>query len=425
MRRFRIDTGINVSPLEVLDAPEAGAAGALLCNGIVACEAVYEYPQYDDSGKVVSIRRELVTHEALFGDSVRTLARAPVTLGHPDEMVTPENIDVLGVGDADSTVEEKTIEKRGGYAAVRLAIRKADAIAAVKSEDGPKQLSPGYWVEYDETPGEWTAPDGSVIAFDAKQIKREYNHIAIVDAARGGDACAIRMDGSVGRPATGKPKSDTKVRPLIPIQMFEMIARVDGLVKQLKQSDARRRAYDTWWNAQSAVFGEIERIAGLDGAEREAAVKAFTDEYPQAVKIMTDSISALLSEVVKLPESTSLDVDTVVRGVVDGVKAALKPEAKDDAAPDYAGYYKRRLAIDKAASAIGVEVGDDVGATAKAILDKLGVESGKPNDVDVALAVSAAMTKNTSAPLIPTKDANDDPALRPPDHSRTYVQRKN
>lgn len=414
-REYRVDRTPNI-PLDVLASPEIGAAGALLVNGIVAWESVYEYPEFDDAGNVIRVRRELVSREALFGDSARTLARCPVTLHHPEELVTPENVADLGVGDADSTIEEVVIEKRGGYAAVKLAVRRADAIEALVG-DGLKQLSPGYFVEYDDTPGVWIAPDGTEIPYDLKQIKREYNHIAIVDAARGGAVCSIKLDGvtvntSVGRAMTTTPLREEHVKI---DGLLALVVHADGLLKNMKRSGARDAATQAWWAAQDAVFSEIHRISELDGTEMRSAIDSFYTEFPDVVGEIATKLSALLEAMAseEEPSADSAPAFPTVEQIADAVAARInKPAVSADSGVDLDAYFRTRTALDSVASGLGVEIGSDMLATAKGVLVKLDVSAEDSTAVAVAVAAGrAAQNATRSAQLhTPTKPLADDVA---------------
>jgi len=52
---------------------------------------------------------------------------------------------------------------------------------------GKKELSAGYWAEYDYTPGEWNGQE-----YDAIQRNIVFNHVALVDFGRMGSAVAVQ-----------------------------------------------------------------------------------------------------------------------------------------------------------------------------------------------------------------------------------------
>lgn len=151
-----------------------------------------------------NVRREYVSAECL-ADSADGLARCPVTLEHPDGEVDASNVDTLGVGDVDGLVEQ---ERRGGFVRVKLAVRRKDALDAVRA--GKVELSPGYRVQIDPTPGEHPVYG----RYDCSQVRREYNHLAIVDTARGGHEVRLRTDSA--RVATAAFSLDTGIPPASP-----------------------------------------------------------------------------------------------------------------------------------------------------------------------------------------------------------------
>lgn len=148
--------------------------GSILAEGIAVREGILEYQRADGS-----IRRELVTREALL-DTARTLGRAPMTLGHPKKdggFVRSDNAQDLITGDVDGeTVVEE--DAQGGFVRVKVAIRRKDAVEAF--DRGIRDLSCGYEVGLDETPG--VHPKYG--RYDARQVSRDGNHLAQVKAGR-------------------------------------------------------------------------------------------------------------------------------------------------------------------------------------------------------------------------------------------------
>lgn len=156
--------------------------GSLLCEGYATREGILEYVNRDGS-----IRRELVTRQAV-EDTARTLPRASVTLEHPPEFVNPDNVQRYGVGDVDGqAVVEETAQ--GGFVRVSMAVRRRDALTDVESKRR-RELSVGYDVTIDPTPGN----DPRFGQYDARQVGRRVNHVALVEAGRAGDQVALRVD---------------------------------------------------------------------------------------------------------------------------------------------------------------------------------------------------------------------------------------
>lgn len=172
---YREDRGELLSCVERED-------GTLLVEGYAARAGVLEYRT------PTGIVRELVRADTL-AKVAHGMARTPVTLEHPDPQlhphgVTPENAKQLVVGDTDGEV----IVHDGGFVRVKMAIRDRDAITAVKR--GKRELSHGYRVKLDHTPG----VDPEFGRYDCEQVARIGNHIAITDRARAGREVHLRAD---------------------------------------------------------------------------------------------------------------------------------------------------------------------------------------------------------------------------------------
>jgi len=169
MNQFRFDRGSIDSHFD--------NNGFLRVDGLAAKVGIMSYINTDGS-----VRHELVTHETLFNaDSIQSLKGVPVTNNHPPVLINPENYNQYSGGSV-------TDSKRSDSAlSVSLSINNNDAIEAVKS--GKKELSCGYAVELDNTPGTWQGQN-----YDAIQTKRIYNHLAIVNKGRAGSECRLNLD---------------------------------------------------------------------------------------------------------------------------------------------------------------------------------------------------------------------------------------
>ena len=177
----RCDRG-DLAPLRRTDE------GYLIVEGYVAKPGILVY--IDPDGRKV---RELVTAENLHkADSLETLKRKPVTLQHPRKDVDPRTVKQFRVG----SLGEAITVSDDGRIKVSFTVERSDAIAAV--EDGTHELSPGYRVDVLVMPG----VHETFGAYDAIQLSRRYNHVAIVDRARGGPSIKLRADSGYRLPAT-------------------------------------------------------------------------------------------------------------------------------------------------------------------------------------------------------------------------------
>jgi hypothetical protein len=282
--------------------------GTLLMSGRVAKPGILPYRQADGS-----IRRELVLAEDLHNeDSLATLGRAPVTLTHPAEMVTPDSVGDVGVGDVDGEV---VVEKEGGFVTVKLAARRRDAIDAVMA--GTQELSPGYLVRLEETSG-----DHPVFGrFDAIQRDRRYNHLAIVDRARAGPSVRLRTDGA----AVQVPDSPGgQVNPNLIALLALMGIRNDNEDAAVTQARAR---------LDSLLKAEVD-LGALQGqmSEKDTLIDTLTTERDTAVSERDAAVGerdALNVQVEATNAEAVAKQDAEDRVELDKIRESLKLDSVD------------------------------------------------------------------------------------------------
>lgn len=120
--------------------------------------------------------------EVMSAKSLSTLGYAPITIDHPD-----------GTGAVDATSwRAKAVGFVGADVlrsgdTIRCDLMIADAIAQAAILAGRRQLSAGYTLELDDTPG--TSPRGE--AYDAVARNIRYNHVSCVIAGRAGSECRL------------------------------------------------------------------------------------------------------------------------------------------------------------------------------------------------------------------------------------------
>jgi hypothetical protein len=174
------------------------AEGFLTGRAIVTSIGVFTYRNADGG-----VSRELRLPEEVFdSESLASMKLKPIVNDHPAEKVTPANTRELAVGSLGSLVTTTTQEKTwdgytppekltdGLHVAIDMTINQAEAIEDVLN--GKRSLSMGYECEIEK------AEEGAAwlgMAYDSIQRRIRYNHCAIVDAARAGDAARIRLDG--------------------------------------------------------------------------------------------------------------------------------------------------------------------------------------------------------------------------------------
>jgi len=148
--------------------------GYLIDTPNVARTGILEYRNDDGS-----IRRELRLPEDVFHeDSLNSFKGKPITVDHPKGLVGKSNVDKYQVGTMLSSGR-----KDGDNAKVDIVIHQSDKIG------DRRQLSLGYNVDLEETPGEWNGQK-----YDAIQRNIRVNHLSVVKSARAGAQARLNMD---------------------------------------------------------------------------------------------------------------------------------------------------------------------------------------------------------------------------------------
>lgn len=170
--------------------------GFLIIDAPIAKAGVYTYMLPDGS-----LQRDLVTKECLENtESLNTLSLKPVTNVHPPEMLvsisTSKYRKIGQVGESNRVVGDKLF--------CRMVVDTEEGITAI-TEEGRRELSPGYICDYIIRPGVFEGQE-----YDVIQINRRYNHVAIVDNARGGKELAIKIDSADKYDAVMSVKDDSE-----------------------------------------------------------------------------------------------------------------------------------------------------------------------------------------------------------------------
>lgn len=153
-------------------------------------------------------------------DSVATFPHKFVTLGHPGIPAAFDKDAVGWIGDE--------VMRDGEFIRVPMTIAHRKAIDAVKS--GTREMSVGYLTEIVFEDG--VSPSGE--AYDARMTKIVVDHVAIVDAARGGSQLRI----GDWRAPGDKDRADKPPQ----LEMFDMTTKtilVDGLSVETTEAGAQ------------------------------------------------------------------------------------------------------------------------------------------------------------------------------------------
>ena len=187
--------------------------GYLIDKPIVTSVGIFEYRNPDGS-----TRRELRLPEHVFDkDSLASYRGKPVILTHRAGSVDKDNVDREHIG----TILSEGVAD-GDDVRVEIIIHDTDII----KQTGLRELSLGYSLDLDETPGTWNGQH-----YDAIQTNIRINHLALVDKARAGEQARLNID-SRDENSEGGTNMDPKY-DLTPEEMDEAVRqfkarRADG-----------------------------------------------------------------------------------------------------------------------------------------------------------------------------------------------------
>lgn len=235
-----------------------------------------------------SVLKEFVPPETLFNiDSMDSLHLKPVTNQHPAEKrVTSENAAFRQVGTMGENVRQD-----GKLLMSNMVV--TDDMTVEDVEGGVQELSPGYTAEVIFEKGEFEGQK-----FDAIQTRRTYNHVAVVDHARGGSEIRLQLDkaDAVGYHSGAiKDKKDSKQK--------------SKPIKKEKRPMANLKIDNIDYEADQEVINHSSKLqARADKAETE--LKEKTD----AVEKMTAERDALKEKHDKLEKQDNKEeIQTAVK----------------------------------------------------------------------------------------------------------------
>lgn len=324
--------------------------GTMLVEGFLARPGILVYRR---DGKTI---RELVPESTLMDpDYLLGIGFNPVTLEHPTNalgirLVTPETYQADAAGTATGDIEVLT----DGWVKVRLHATRADAVSAIRT--GTKRgLSPGYMAIVEPTPG----TDPTFGRYDAVQVRRRANHIALCANPRGGSGIGIRADAMESPMLTDELRAKLLARPDLaalrtdatPDEEFlhaalarllaaaeereAMSMQMDGLKSDLQ---AKSAAYDAECAAHTdtKTLFAAEKQAHADTKAAMAGMVPKADAMALPARVAWSKERAVLADLAKTHGVTvanfdSLDNSALRRELV----KAICPQVRADAADDY------------------------------------------------------------------------------------------
>lgn len=173
------------------DDSNHGENGFLSLLANITRTGVFTYFQKSPDGTIKIIRQLRHPDEVFSEESMATLMGLPTTNEHPSELVSKENAKNLLVGmTSDRPKKIQLDDDEESYIQQKVTFFDSDSIEMIVS--GKRQeMSLGYTCRLDEESGEWNGQK-----YDYVQRDIRYNHLSLVDKARGGSDCRVLLNDS-------------------------------------------------------------------------------------------------------------------------------------------------------------------------------------------------------------------------------------
>lgn len=268
--------------------------GYLRDTPVVTTVGIFEYRNPDGT-----IRRELRLPEHVFDpDSLASYKGKPVIITHNAGEINVDNVQQEAIG----TMLSDGIQD-GDSVRVQIVIHDTKAM----ENSGLRELSLGYDLELDETPGTWNGQP-----YDAVQTNIRINHLALVRKARAGNTARLNIDsrdneegGTIMDPEknpTGTGGQNVDTGGLSPEQLADAIAQYK----------------ETHQEGGGAADGSGDPGNGVGTPP--ADTKPTPAEQIQAVKDHRDNRDPAADPAQTIAQQDS-DIDTLL-GIIDALQAA-------------------------------------------------------------------------------------------------------
>lgn len=176
----------------------------MIDHPILTRVGIFEYRRPDGS-----IRRELRLPEEVFApESLASYKGKPVILTHEAGMIDSDNVQQEQIG---TILSDGTQD--GDNVRAQIIIHDAR-----KLDYGLRELSLGYSLDLEETPGEWQGQP-----YDAIQRNIRVNHLALVEKARAGDSARLNIDGEDTHAEKGGNTMSKRKDGLTPEEIAQLV----------------------------------------------------------------------------------------------------------------------------------------------------------------------------------------------------------
>lgn len=278
-----------------LDATYFTDEGYLVDHPIVTSVGIFVYHNPDGSE-----RRELRLPEEVFAEkSLASYKGKPIIVTHDAGYVDTDNVKEESIG----TILSEGY-RDGDDVRAEIIIHDTDSLKKYKM----RELSCGYNLRLDETPGVWEGQP-----YDAIQRDIEINHLALVDKARSGEQARLNIDGQGHDCMKGEK-----------LNMENTTKRTDGAPTPEELAAAveafkKRRAERSGTAADGGITAEPPaQTAGTAEGEQPDAVQQVKDRRDRRD---SEGDPADMPGAMGVIAQQDEDIDTLL-GVIDVLKAA-------------------------------------------------------------------------------------------------------
>lgn len=278
-----------------LDATYFTDEGYLVDHPIVTSVGIFVYHNPDGSE-----RRELRLPEEVFAEkSLASYKGKPIIVTHDAGYVDTDNVKEESIG----TILSEGY-RDGNDVRAEIIIHDTDSLKKYKM----RELSCGYNLRLDETPGVWEGQP-----YDAIQRDIEINHLALVDKARAGEQARLNIDGQGHDCMKGEK-----------LNMENTTKRTDGAPTPEELAAAveafkKRRAERSGAAADGGITAEPPaQTAGAAEGEQPDAVQQVKDRRDRRD---SEGDPADMPGAMGVIAQQDEDIDTLL-GVIDVLKAA-------------------------------------------------------------------------------------------------------
>ena len=369
IRYDRID-----APTWMIEPFEQTPEGFLKGRACVTNIGVFPYRLADGS-----IEYELRHPDDVFeADSMASLKLKPITNDHPKEKVTADNVHLFQVGNlGDNPFNGDNI-----HLTIDMIVQNAKAIDDIMK--GKRELSCGYTADIVDESGIWLG-----MPYTKRQKNIRYNHVAVVESGRAGEATRIKLDSGDGvlirsfeEDTAGAVDNTNKEEGMAENMKTIQIDSVD-----YQAEDAVVNAYKSEKVRADSLVVELEakknEISTLE-AERDSA---------------KEKVDALVLENEKLKKASVDEAEIAKRVDARIALVALAGEVKADVKPDMSDMDIKKAILLAKNPKLALDGKDEVYVNAR--IDCLQEDIALEKDRN-----AVASTNGANAPAVPTVNAD-------------------